>query len=94
MTTTDPDWHEDTDDLDDNYAEPDDFDDWDGPDPDPSDYEESRAYAEHVQHCEDVHGGGECDCRPPLADRARNAARRARFAWARLTRRASAEPPF
>lgn len=77
------------DDLDDDYEpDPDDF--WDdGPDPDPADYEESRAYAEHVQHCEDAHGGGDCNCRPSRLDVLRltagNAARRVRSAWTAVT---------
>jgi hypothetical protein len=57
------------------YDDPDD--DWE---PDPEDHEIAKAYEEHAEHCETVHGGGECDCRPSLRDRlaweAADAARR------------------
>jgi hypothetical protein len=49
-----------------------DVDDWserhdDGYEPDISDYEEQRAQEEYAEHCDQVHGGGNCDCpRPPL----------------------------
>jgi len=43
--------------------------------PDPEDYEIARSYEEHAEHCETVHGGGECDCGPSLAARAWQAAR-------------------
>lgn len=68
-------------DQDDDY-EPDDdwYDDWydDDPrddwEPDPEDAEIARAYAEHAEHCERKHGGGECHCRPSLLDYLRWAA--------------------
>jgi hypothetical protein len=37
---------------------------------DEADYEFAREYAEHQEHCERVHGGGECYCRPPWWRRA------------------------
>ena len=90
------DWREDEDDD----QEPDDdwYDDDDliGPDRDPEDYEIAREYEEYAEHCDTVHGGRECDCRPPLAERL---ARRARDAanWLRgirNRRQYSDEPPF
>ena len=51
-----------------------DVDDWsdptyDGHEPDESDYEEARAEWDHWKHCDDAHGGKECDCpRPELPD--------------------------
>lgn len=45
------------------------YDDDDQPERDPEDYEIARAYEEEAEHCEQVHGGGECDCRPSLRDR-------------------------
>ncbi|HMH92533.1 MAG TPA: hypothetical protein VK586_15785 [Streptosporangiaceae bacterium] len=65
------DWDEDDD------QEPDDdwYDDDDLPEPDPEDGDIARAYEEHFEHLDAVHGGGECDCRPSLAERL---ARRAR----------------
>lgn len=39
-------------------------DDYDDREPDSEDAEIARAYAEHYEHCERKHGGGECDCRP------------------------------
>ena len=56
----DGDWHDDRDD----YREP-----------DPEDADIARAYEEHAEHCDEVHGGGECDCRPSAAARASQAAR-------------------
>lgn len=65
-------------DYDDDYREP-----------DPEDWEIARAYEEHYEHCDQVHGGGECDCRPSLAVRASQAARDIgnwlRDPWRRLT---------
>ena len=77
----DGDWR----DYDDDYREP-----------DPEDADIARAYEEHYEHLDTVHGGGECDCRPSLAERL---ARRARDAasWlrgARSRRQYSDEPPF
>lgn len=95
MTAVD-DWDED----DDPY-EPDDSGDQDEPDyddydddprgswePDPEDYLIARAYEEEAEHREQVHGGGECDCRPSLAVRAsqlaRDVASRLASPWVRL----------
>jgi hypothetical protein len=68
-----------------------DYDDWDDDDyrePDPEDADIARAYEDDAEHRETVHGGGECDCRASLRDRlgwrARDAARRAGNARARL----------
>jgi len=76
----------------------DDPDDWyDGrdedPEPDEADYEYDAWRAALEEHCEQVHGGADCDCRPPLRERLRDAWQRAR----RLLRRRprySDEPPF
>jgi hypothetical protein len=71
--------------------EPDDdwYDDDDRPEPDPEDYEIAREYEEYAEHCDTVHNGGECDCRPSLAGRlarrAQDAARRLRGIGYRLT---------
>ena len=62
----DGDWHDDRDD----YREP-----------DPEDADIARAYEEHYEHLDAVHGGGECDCRPSLAARVSQAARGAVY-WA------------
>lgn len=62
-------------------------DDWydDEPDdrePDPEDHMIAQAYEEYYGHCEKVHGGGECTCRPsPLAVAWHAASRRAFNAW-------------
>jgi hypothetical protein len=47
---------------DDDWYDDDDRDDC--PEPDGEDYEIARSYAEHYEHCERKHGGGECHCRP------------------------------
>jgi hypothetical protein len=56
--------------------------------PDPEDSEIARAYGEYAEHCEQVHGGAHCDCRPSLPERlaslARDAGRRVLNARARL----------
>jgi hypothetical protein len=61
-------------------------DDWREPDPEDADI--ARAYEDDAEHRETVHSGGECDCRASLRDRlgwrARDAARRAGNARARL----------
>ena len=65
-----------------------DYDD-DDREPDPEDSDIARAYEEHYEHLDAVHGGGECDCRPSLAERlawrARDAARWLRGVRCRLT---------
>lgn len=65
------DWDED------DGQEPDDdwYDDDDRPEPDPEDGDIARAYEEHFEHLDAVHGGDECDCRPSLAARVSQAAR-------------------
>jgi hypothetical protein len=65
--------------------EPDD--DWydDDREPDPEDAEIARSYAEYHEHCDQAHGGGECDCRPSALDRLRWAAGCSlRNAWAKV----------
>lgn len=86
--------YDDWDGLDDDDPEPDDEDDGDWRDhgddrePDPEDYAIAREYEDYAEHCETVHGGGECTCRPSLAARASQAARgignRLRSPWWRL----------
>lgn len=82
----DDDWYYDRND-DDGYDPDDDwYDDRDDyREPDPEDYEIARAYGEHAEHCEKVHGGGDCDCRPSvfrrLAWRVQRAAGRLVTAW-------------
>ena len=67
-----------------------------GPERDPEDADIERSYEEYWEHRDTVHGGGECDCRPSLAERL---ARRVRHAanWLRGIRNRqqySDEPPF
>jgi len=80
-------WDEDADDdwYDDDYREP-----------DISDYEEQRAEEEYRDHCDQAHGGNDCDCRAPLADRIRDRFRSARRRVRAVLRRTrySDEPPF
>lgn len=84
----------------DDYDQDDPDDDWDDDDdyrePDPEDYEIAKAYEEYAEHCEEKHGGGECDCRPPLRARLAASLRRAgrRITVWRRSRRYSDEPPF
>ena len=40
-----------------------------GPERDPEDADIERAYEEHYEHLDAVHGGGDCDCRPSLRER-------------------------
>jgi hypothetical protein len=92
----------DVDDLDDDYddRDPDELDDWDSYIPDETDYEFERAYEEHIEHCEAVHGGGDCDCRPSVLQRLgwriRDTARRLRYRTRTVlaARQARNEPPF
>jgi hypothetical protein len=78
----DYDEHGDYDEQDDDQEE-DDYDDWgdddDYPEPDGADSEIARSYEEYDEHCDTVHGGGHCDCRPSarqlIAQRAAGAAR-------------------
>jgi hypothetical protein len=37
--------------------------------PDPEDADIARSYEEYYEHRDQVHGGGECDCRPSARDR-------------------------
>lgn len=81
-----------TDDLwaDDHDDEP--YDDWyddddpqSGYEPDPEDAEIEREYAEYYDHCDKVHGGEHCDCRPSRLARLvaawRDGVRRAGNRW-------------
>jgi hypothetical protein len=84
----------DVDDWDDDPYEPDDSDDQyesdydddpqDDYEPDPEDGDIARSYEEYYEHCDKVHGGGECDCRPSLRDRLAEAMRRAGNARIRI----------
>ncbi len=94
------DWDEDDpyepDDSDDQYEPDYDDDPQDDYEPDPEDSEIARAYEEYADHCEQVHGGGQCDCRPSPAERLRSAAREKAYAalgaWYRL--KAAARHPW
>jgi hypothetical protein len=76
-------------DEDDGQEQDDDWYDDDRPEPDPEDGDIARAYEEHYEHLDAVHGGGECDCRPSLGERlawrAQDAARWLRGTGYRLT---------
>ena len=87
------------DDLDDDGYDPDD--DWyddrdDWREPDPEDYEIARANEEYAEHCEQKHGGADCDCRAPLSQRISWRLREMRIFAIRLGRgrRYTDEPPF
>ena len=88
----------DTDDYDPRWDEDDDPDGYDDDwyEPDISDYEEQRAEEEYREHRDQAHGGKECDCRAPLADRIRDCFRSARRRVRAVLRRTrySDEPPF
>lgn len=59
------------------------YDDDDYREPDPEDGDIARSYEEYAEHCDTVHGGGECDCRPSLRDRLADLTRRvANRLWA------------
>lgn len=61
--------------------------------PDEADFEYDAWRGGYEEHCIEVHGGADCDCRPPLRERLRDAWQRAR----RLLRRRprySDNPPF
>lgn len=61
---------DDFDDWDEDGYDPDDWDDeYYDREPDPEDWEIARSYEEDWEHREKKHGGGECDCRPPLRPR-------------------------
>ena len=64
-------YDEDYDEPDGGYeADPDDYDDrLMPPEPDPEDWEIAKAYEEHYEHMEKVHGGHQCDCRPSRIER-------------------------
>lgn len=62
--------------IDDGY-EDDWYDDGGYREPDPEDAEIAQAYEEYYDHCDQIHGGGECDCRPSLPARLRWGAARA-----------------
>lgn len=83
-------------DEDEDGYDPDDFYDDDHYEPDISDYEEQRSYEEYYEHCDQAHGGKDCDCRAPLADRIRERIRSARRRVRTVLHRTrySDEPPF
>ena len=85
-------WDEDED----GYDPDDDWYDDDYREPDISDYEEQRAEEEYREHCDQAHGGKDCDCRAPLADRIRDRLRSARRRVRAVLHRTrySDEPPF
>lgn len=72
--------------------DPDDYDQDDRED-DPEDADVARDYAEHWEHREQAHGGGECDCGPTLrqrlAQRAHDARYRLSAPWHRARRAAA-----
>jgi hypothetical protein len=76
--------------------DPDDFYDDQHYEPDEADYAYERMLAEEEEHCEQAHGGADCDCRAPLADRIREGFREARRRVRAILHRSrySDEPPF
>jgi hypothetical protein len=75
VTAVDDDWEEDgpyePDDPDEQYEPDHDDDDPGGSwEPDPEDAEIARAYYEEAEHRDEIHGGGDCTCRPSLAEAA------------------------
>jgi hypothetical protein len=76
--------------------DPDDFYDDLHYEPDEADYEYQRWRAEYDEHCEQAHGGDDCDCRAPLGERIRERFRSARARVRAVLRRSrySGEPPF
>ena len=75
-----------------------DVDDWSADDrePDPEDFEEARANEEYWEHCDQAHGGDDCNCRAPLAERVRERFRSARRRVIAVLHRSRYydEPPF
>jgi hypothetical protein len=86
------------------YDDPDDdpgdyYDRDDDYEPDPEDYEIARQYEADAEHSDQVHGGGRCDCKPPLLTRVRQAYHRALARLRNLRRRDNSGwddgmPPF
>ena len=76
--------------------DPDDFYDDSRYEPDEADYAYERMRAEYDEHCDQAHGGDDCDCRAPLADRIRERFHSARRRVSAVLRhgRYSDEPPF
>lgn len=84
------------DEPDEDEYDPDDFYDDDHYEPDEADYAYERMRADYDEHCDQAHGGNDCDCRAPLADRIRDRFRSARRRVRAVLRRTrySDEPPF
>ena len=76
--------------------DPDDFYDDLHYEPDEADYAYEKWRAEYEEHCEQAHGGDDCDCRAPLAERIRERFRSARACVRAALHRSrySDEPPF
>jgi hypothetical protein len=86
----------DTDDYDpreDEDYDPDDFHDYDH-EPDEADMEYDAWRAGYEEHCEQAHGGNDCDCRAPLGERIRERFRSARRRVVRRRGRYCDDPPF
>jgi hypothetical protein len=83
-------------DYDEDEYDPDDFYDDLHYEPDEADYAYAKWRAEYEEHCEQAHGGNECDCRPPLGERVRECFRSARRRVTAVLRRDRYcdEPPF
>lgn len=76
----------------------DDPDDWydDDPEPDEPDWSYEEWRAGYEDHCIETHGGADCDCRAPLAERIRQSLRDLRRRAVSKLRRDHYfdEPPF
>ena len=87
----------DTDDYDpreDEDYDPDDFYDDGHHEPDEDDYAYEEWRAGYEEHCEQAHGGDDCDCRAPLGERVRERFRSARRRVVLRRRRYYDDPPF
>jgi hypothetical protein len=80
--------------YDEDEYDPDDFYDDLHYEPDEADYEYDAWRAGYEEHCQEAHGGDDCDCRAPLADRIRERFRSARRRVVLRRRRYYDEPPF
>jgi hypothetical protein len=86
----------DTDDYDEDEYDPDDFYDDGHWEPDEADYAYEKWRYDYEEHCEQAHGGNDCDCRAPLGERIRECFRSARRRVRAVLHRTrySDEPPF